>query len=263
MPNSHPILSDIEKCYIGQHGRDWLHDENEARCELVLGKTQRGLLWFDQRELWQIFAAFLIVFCTILGAFFLSFFTPTVGLGCRSGGYSIFTIIAVALMLCEMFVWWLTSPVGKEKGEPTSSPKASSTDRYPSDARWHKWRDLLFSTIKSGTHSILTKLEDHAIKCIGLLMSLRAPERRRTEEEYAVRARAALDNSRPRTTREWTDCCFFRPLEALNASWLLYMSTSQTIGAFTNCECMTSSWGPKAGYMDFTQWSFTKSPWAK
>ena len=35
-------------------------------------------------------------------------FTPTVGLGCRSGGYIVYIIIALGLLVIEMLVWWLT-----------------------------------------------------------------------------------------------------------------------------------------------------------
>lgn len=35
-------------------------------------------------------------------------FTPTVGLGCRSGGYMVYMIIAVGLLVIEILVWWLT-----------------------------------------------------------------------------------------------------------------------------------------------------------
>ncbi|KAK5252952.1 hypothetical protein LTR16_005292, partial [Cryomyces antarcticus] len=107
---AHPILSDIESIYIAKHGRDWLRNEREARYNLVLGMpSDEGLLWFDFRELWQIASAVLIVGCTCLGAFILSYFTPTVGLGCRSFGYTVFASISFGLLICEGFVWWLAS----------------------------------------------------------------------------------------------------------------------------------------------------------
>ena len=36
----------------------------------------------------------------------LSFCTPTVGLGCRSGGYTVFIVIATGLVTVEIFLWW-------------------------------------------------------------------------------------------------------------------------------------------------------------
>ncbi|KAL9613821.1 MAG: hypothetical protein Q9167_001668 [Letrouitia subvulpina] len=35
-------------------------------------------------------------------------FTPTVGLGCRSGGYLVYFVIAFGLLVIEILVWWLT-----------------------------------------------------------------------------------------------------------------------------------------------------------
>lgn len=35
-------------------------------------------------------------------------FTPTVGLGCRSGGYLVYLVIATGLLTIELLVWWLT-----------------------------------------------------------------------------------------------------------------------------------------------------------
>lgn len=100
---AHPILTDIEKAYIASEGRDWLRSEDEARRKLVLGDVNEGGLdWLDPRELWQVLSAVIIVGGSILGAFVLSFFTPTVGLGCRSGGYMIFGVTAFGLLVVEM-----------------------------------------------------------------------------------------------------------------------------------------------------------------
>ena len=35
-------------------------------------------------------------------------YTPTVGLGCRTGGYMIYLVMALGLLAIEIFVWWLT-----------------------------------------------------------------------------------------------------------------------------------------------------------
>lgn len=80
---AHPIVSDIEDCYVADKGRNWLEHEEEARISLVLGKVNEGLLWFDARELWQVLGAVTVVTGGLGGAFCLSFFTPTVGLGCE------------------------------------------------------------------------------------------------------------------------------------------------------------------------------------
>lgn len=77
-----PILTDIETNYIAIQGREWLKNEPEARLELVLGSSDRGLISFDFRQLWHIASGVLIVGGTALGAWVLSYYTPTVGLGC-------------------------------------------------------------------------------------------------------------------------------------------------------------------------------------
>lgn len=35
-------------------------------------------------------------------------FTPTSGLGCRSGGYLVYIIVALGLLAIEVLVWWLS-----------------------------------------------------------------------------------------------------------------------------------------------------------
>jgi hypothetical protein len=63
------------------------------------------------RQLYQVLAAVLLVGGTSAGAFILSFNTPTVGLGCRTGGYVIFFLVALILLVAEVLTWWLTSPL--------------------------------------------------------------------------------------------------------------------------------------------------------
>src|ERR1700753_2273536 len=112
----HAILLDIEKCYVAENGRGWLtHNERTARASLVLGQVDHGFVWFDGRQFWQISSAVLLVMGTISGAFILSFFTPTVGLGCRTGGYLLFVIVALTLLISELVVWYVTSPIRKDK----------------------------------------------------------------------------------------------------------------------------------------------------
>lgn len=113
---AHPILSDIENCYIADKGRNWLANEAEARANLVTGRSNdEGLVWFDIREFWQIASSIIIVAGSCGGAFILSYFTPTVGLGCRSGGYTIFFATALGLLIMEMTVWLILSPYQVDK----------------------------------------------------------------------------------------------------------------------------------------------------
>ena len=103
---AHGILAGIEESYVAEHGRGWLWNSEEARTALVKGPANmRGLGGFDIREFWQIASAFSIVALSGTGAFILSYFTPTVGLGCRSGGYLIFNCVALGTFIIEGLIW--------------------------------------------------------------------------------------------------------------------------------------------------------------
>lgn len=113
---ANPILSALEFSYVGQHGRNWLRNEYEARRSLAYGHVDRkGLFHFDFRQLWQILSAILIVPGSIAGPFILSYLTPTVGLGCRSGGYLIFMVVTTLLLVLELAFWWSTSENGRAR----------------------------------------------------------------------------------------------------------------------------------------------------
>lgn len=69
-------------------------------------------------------------------------YTPTVGLGCRSGGYAVYIIIALGLLAIELVVWWLThertpSPNGQDNLPQTKyedgqvSPTSPGMQRTP------------------------------------------------------------------------------------------------------------------------------------
>ena len=107
---AHPILSSLDASYVGEQGRHWLRHEYEAiRCLAYGRPSPKGLFSFDPREFWQILSSIIVVDGVISGAFVLSYLTPTVGLGCRSGGYMISMIITGTLLVAEMLVWWATS----------------------------------------------------------------------------------------------------------------------------------------------------------
>ncbi|KAI9699765.1 MAG: hypothetical protein M1836_002800 [Candelina mexicana] len=109
---AHPILAGIEDNSAAHYGRDWLRAPN-IRHALVNGAPYKyyndPLRHFDPREIWQIACGISLVGGTVAGAFILSYLTPTVGLGCRSGGYLNFFVIALVLLITEMLVWWITS----------------------------------------------------------------------------------------------------------------------------------------------------------
>ncbi|KAI9782874.1 MAG: hypothetical protein M1816_001655 [Peltula sp. TS41687] len=113
---ANPILSALELSYVGQHGRDWLCNEFEARRYLAYGPVDhKALSNFDFRQCWQILSSILIVHGSIAGPFIISYLTPTVGLGCRSGGYLIFLIMTGFLLILELAFWWTTAGMGRAR----------------------------------------------------------------------------------------------------------------------------------------------------
>ncbi|KAF2141988.1 uncharacterized protein K452DRAFT_24394 [Aplosporella prunicola CBS 121167] len=256
---AHPILYDIEDIWIATHGRGWLdEDEKDARMHLVLGSPEKGLLWFDLRGLWQVASAVLIVGGTCLGAFVLSYFTPTVGLGCRSGGYMIYCTMAFSLLVAEFVVWWITSPV------PPKQPQwvrrsIGNIQRQPTFVRMeHSWRGLWF-----WVHSRLASF-GHALESLSIRLTLRVlmilPFQFSAKERHL---RDKLDQAKGWSFQKWAAIVFFHPLELCNTGWLLYTVLAQTFGIFRNCRCMTSYWGGGGGYLDFNQSDVTNNKWVK
>ncbi|KAI9813607.1 MAG: hypothetical protein M1827_003677 [Pycnora praestabilis] len=108
---AHPILSSIETAFIARYGRGWLK-ARKVRHALVVGThkdSEDEIRRFDVRESWQILSAMITVGAPITGAFIISYMTPTVGLGCRSGGYVVYFTIAMGTFVVEMLIWYLTS----------------------------------------------------------------------------------------------------------------------------------------------------------
>lgn len=111
---ANPILTGIEEAYVAQKGRAWLGanpaEVQQARTSLVLGPQQgtalEGLNYWDPRGIWEVICAIGVVGGPVVGAFVISYFTPTVGFGCRSGGYTIFFMIAFGETMFEGLVWW-------------------------------------------------------------------------------------------------------------------------------------------------------------
>lgn len=106
---AHPILAGIESSIIGKKHRDWLSIPKIENLLIRGPESDKGLWEFDAREFWEIISSLVIVAGTISGAFVISFRTPTVGLGCRAGGYSVFGIIALGLFVLELIAWGVMS----------------------------------------------------------------------------------------------------------------------------------------------------------
>jgi hypothetical protein len=105
---AYTIVAGIEDEFVKEYGRDWLQHP-EARDKLVKPYKPYGIFFFDLRELWQIASSAVVVTGTIFGAFILNYFTPPVGVDCRSGGYAIFCCWVTLIFILEMAAWWWTS----------------------------------------------------------------------------------------------------------------------------------------------------------
>jgi len=252
---AHPIISSIERNYIAQHGRAWLKHEQEARTKLVLGQPNESLIWFDFRELWQILASVVIVVFTISGAFVLSYYTPTVGLGCRSGGHMIFAVIAFSLLLVEMLLWWCITPT---KWLDPIKRHLSQSNHYTS--RQHHLQGYWCTSVSTLKKALLV-VEKIMLQTLLATFKRVGMNHRRLEkvEEGLLAMSRARDGW---NLQQWTERILFRPLEVINTAWLVYHIVANTIGSYLNCRCETSTWSTGGGYMDFTQYLVTNSPWA-
>lgn len=247
---AYAILIDIEKAYVAEHGRNWLSLEREARASLVLGQVDQGLVWFDGRLLWQILGAVICVVGTSTGAFILSYFTPTVGLSCRSGSYVIFNVIALTLLTTELAVWIYTSPNRQQRARQGAiffeSQLAQDLPAVSTSKSW-------FTQFLQLIEKLVIKVSRSSIK----LIPLKNRQSRSREVEAAIERH--FQAVQQLTLRDYAERCFLTPVEMINTIWLVYLITSQALGAFNNCLCKTRMWGSGAGYLDFTQWSYSNS----
>ncbi|PWW74731.1 hypothetical protein C7212DRAFT_358977 [Tuber magnatum] len=104
---AHSFLRTLEAMH--NMGRNW-SSVYAATNELSTTRTYSGLVKFDLSEIWQMIASFLMVCSCSMGAFFVSYYTPTVGLGCRSGGYMIFGLGAFGCLIMETAAWAFLNP---------------------------------------------------------------------------------------------------------------------------------------------------------
>ncbi|KAF2107516.1 hypothetical protein BDV96DRAFT_466563, partial [Lophiotrema nucula] len=197
---------------------------------------------------------------TSVGAFILSFFTPTVGLGCRTGGYLVFFVVALVLLLAEILVWWLTSPLRKkDRFHSHVHAYTRQSAQSPKDSL----KCLSFpglATSKVAISRILEVIETVIVWSV--LSSIRLiPIRNKKSKLHAAENVIGhhFESLRGLTVRGWLQRSFFTPLEFANMIWLCYLVLAQTVGAFNNCTCMASTWGSWGGYVDFTQWNQANS----
>jgi hypothetical protein len=107
---THPVIQGLKKDGIMDPRRGWLYDP-DARAKLIrIANPERKdrLHSFDLREFWQISMSIFAVWGSCISAFIISYFTPTVGLGCRALGYIVFATNCSGQLLIEMIIWYLT-----------------------------------------------------------------------------------------------------------------------------------------------------------
>lgn len=221
---AHPVLKDIEDAYVTAAGPDWLRDEHEARTSIVLGDPGSGLDWLDYRELWQVLAALAVAGGTIFGAFCLSFFTPTVGLGCRSGAYLIFVLVALTLLLFEMFTWWVVDArkerlrqlAGRWARRNAATPRHDEAARRKAisrERRREEFANVVFYVPRAFARGLSVISPPRLVETFEQMADVWRHKSTPTKLEYAI----------------------LRPMEGINATWLVSMLSS----SFTACTLTT------------------------
>jgi hypothetical protein len=165
------------------------------------------------------------------------------------------------LLLAEVAVWWLTSPLRKQDTfhsvlEDYYRHLANNQDGRP---RHTSLPGLAAS--KRAFSRLLTMAENAVLQIAVISVKLLPGSNKRERLEEKQRAiRDHFATLQHLTTRNWLQRAFFAPLECFNMIWACYLIFAQTIGAFNNCSCMTSSWSSRGGYLDFTQFRIADSP---
>lgn len=227
---AHSILASMEDAWIADHGRGWMEDADRARTRMIsdVEPDHQGLVWFDRQMFWQIAGSTAILYGTSGGAFILAFYTPTVGLGCWSGNYLIYIVVATAIFAIEMLLWWCRAT-------------------YPNMPGWvPQWMK------HDPFEDLITQLFGH----------VRGNLDRQNSDRWVIGAREQL-----RTLRTmWKSLSFtdrlgviLRLLEIGNTIFLTYIVFAQTLGSYSNCECNCSTWSGLGGYMDFEDYAYYRA----
>jgi hypothetical protein len=156
---AHSVLTGIEDAYVAHKGRGWLGNSpdeiRQAINAVLLGPNQghnlQGLKYFDPRELIAVCLALTIVTESIVGSFIISYFTPTIGFGCRSAGYVIFAITDFSITLFEGLAWWLLRdalPESKRRSYSTISDLPVSSLKQPAPSRALLLPRRIFTSVK-------------------------------------------------------------------------------------------------------------------
>jgi hypothetical protein len=173
----------------------------------------------------------------------------------------VFFVVALALLLAEILTWWLTSPLRKHD-QFHSNLEAYSRHLTHGHHLRPKHTSLPGLATSKFVLSYILRLIETAVSQSTLFLVRLLPSRRKEQKLEAMKhsIREHFGTLQNLTTRNWLQRVFFTPLECSNMIWASYLIFAQTIGAFNNCACMTSSWGGIGGYVDFTQFPVADSP---
>lgn len=224
---AHPLLCSFEDKFMAEDGRGWLpeHNANRARTFMRDHRDEdHRMIWFDPRMIRQIASSICVVCTSAGGAFILSYYTPTVGLGCRSGGYMIYVVTTMTLFLVEMLCW------GFRPG-------------YIEYRRWVWW--ISDHTPQDPVSTLLCHFE----------RTLNRANTGQFTKAGRTKVKRMLDwweKSR------WTDHVdmLLRVIEVGNSIWLAYIVFAQTVGSYVTCDCISSIWASGGGYTDFENVDF-------
>lgn len=168
------------------------------------------LIWFDPRMIRQIASSICVVCTSAGGASILSYNTPTVGLGCRSGGNMIYVVTTESLFLVEMLCWGLRTS-------------------YREHRRWVSW---------------ISDYTPHDPVFMLLHLFGRRLNGANTGR-YTKAGRTAVKRMLEWWERSrWTDHVdmLLRVNEIGNSIWLAYIVSAQAIGSYEICDCLSSVW---------------------
>jgi hypothetical protein len=107
---AHPILAGIEKSYAAEYGREWFEHGEAARAAMLLPYADEGFNVMDLHLLLRIVAAFAIIYGNLGAGFLISYFTPPVGVSCRTFGYLVFGISTFLTAILETILEITSSP---------------------------------------------------------------------------------------------------------------------------------------------------------
>lgn len=163
----------------------------------------------------------------------------------------VFLSVALGLLVLEMVVWWTIS-AKKPRLQQLTHRVNGIFDRYIAI----HFRDQRFLVLVARASRALCRQLMLALFAAGGYVGsgICSFLPRRWKELFSV----LREHWRDLDALGKLDRVVFRPIEALNSCWLVFIILAQTLGVWQRCECVTSSWGGE-NYMDLSQFKFTTS----